>query len=445
MINLVKGTKDLFAQELEKHKTIIQAATKIANLFNFQELQTPIIERAEVFLRTLGDCSDIVNKEIYTFLDKNNESIALRPEFTAAVMRYILSIDQRILARQKPFKLFSYGPLFRYDRPQAGRQRQFSQLNFEIFNANSVFYDAEIIQAAKTILDNLNINNYNIVINSLGNSNSKKIYEEMLFKYFKKYENDLSSDSIARLNKNPLRILDSKDLNDQKIAKNAPKISQAWDSQDKKDFDILQNYLNNININYIHDEKLVRGLDYYNGPIFEFISSDIGAQSSILGGGRYDSLYNKMGGKAHLSAVGFGAGIERLAIILPNYNQKEKIKIAILPISESEYLESFKIVNILRQNNIICEVLAYEAKISKKLELSSNIGASYVIIIGENEIINKKYQLKKINQNIQDTTENAKAYSSIEAYNINKDTKHITANLDNQSIDQIINIILAKY
>lgn len=412
MVTLVRGTKDLFGLELQKQKKIINIASHLAKLYNFLELQTPIIEKAELFLRNLGENSDVVSKEIYTFLDKKNEPLALRPEFTACVMRHILSIDQRILSRNKPYKLFSFGSLFRYDRPQAGRQRQFTQINFEALNVDSYLYDAEVISLAKDILDKLEIFNYIIEINSLGSKDSKAKYQDILLQYFSKYEKDLSPESIARLSKNPLRILDSKNEHDQKICKTAPLISESWNKQDIDNFNNIKRLLDDLGIKYIHNEKLVRGLDYYNGLIFEFITDSLGAQSSILGGGRYDTLYENMsngdnvGGIGSLSAVGFAAGVERLANMM---HEKENLdlRIAILPISSSEYLNSFNIAKILRKNDFITEVITDGKKIHKKLELSANLNCSYAIIVGEDEVKNNLYSIKKLNSkedNLQNLT-----------------------------------------
>ncbi len=401
MVDLVRGTKDLFGSNLSKHKFIIQTAEKICEKHNFQELQTPIMEKANLFTKALDSETDIMDKEIYLFQDKGQEWIALRPEFTACVMRYMMNLDQNELLKI-PHKIFSSGPLFRYERPQAGRQRQFSQINFEIFGSESMLYDAELIFLAITILNQLKIFNYQIKINYLGDHNTKLKYENVLYQYFSQHKSMLSEISQKRLEYNILRILDSKDPNDKAICINAPGIDSVLLDDDKAKFKELKGYLKALEINYVVDNHLVRGLNYYTGPIFEFVTDEIGAQSAILGGGRYDNLYTNMGGKLingkNLFATGFAAGIERLSLLMTEYAKEGNIKICLIPFSKEENTEALIIANLLRGaiEDLTAEIMSYEAFLKKKLEMADKLGMHYVIVIGQNEIKSQIFSLRNM-------------------------------------------------
>lgn len=406
MLDLVRGTKDLFGINLLKHKKIIQSAEDLSKRFNFHELQTPIIEKAGLFAKALDDETDIMNKEIYSFKDKGDELIALRPEFTACIMRHVIHNPNHLL--KKPHKIFSYGPLFRYDRPQAGRQRQFSQINFEVLGASSMLYDAELILLAKKILSALKISDYQIHINYLGGPIAKEKYERLLFEYFSLHKSKLSESSSSKLDKNPLRILDSKDLNDQDIIKDAPGIDQVLSNRDIEIFEEFKYFLDHLGIKYIWNKQMVRGLNYYTGTIFEFVTEKIGAQSAILGGGRYDTLYENMGGKnpytvnqgenTILPAVGFAAGIERLSLLMDDICHVKRNLICIASISFNENANSLKIAEILRTNicNSSVEILSFNGNMKKKLEMAAKIDSDYIIFIGEDEIASQVFSLRNM-------------------------------------------------
>ena len=306
----VRGTKDLFFKEQDKFTHIISIARHISSLFGYTEASTPIFEFTDVFKRTLGDFSDIVNKEMYTFEDRKGQSITLRPEFTASVMRAIISNG---LYNQLPLKLFSWGPLFRYERPQKGRMRQFHQINCEYIGSPKAITDVEVISLAYKLLKKLGLENkVELEINSLGDSESREIYISSLVEYYSKYKNDLSEDSKLRFDRNPLRILDSKDDSDKKINISAPKIENYLNKTSKEFFEQVLAGLESLGISYNINHSMVRGLDYYNHTAFEFITNDLGAQGTVLAGGRYDGLLKMMGGKDY-PGVGFAAGVERLA------------------------------------------------------------------------------------------------------------------------------------
>lgn len=397
----VRGMKDLLPDDFKIHEYIINTARKISELYGYYPMSTPIIERTEVFHRTLGDSSDVINKEIYSFLDKSDESIALRPEFTASIVRSVIYHGH--LLHNLPLKFFSYGPLFRYDRPQAGRQRQFHQLNFEYIGANGAFTDAEVIRLAVDLLIALGIaDKVTLEINSLGCYESRIAYEQKLIEYFNDYKDQLSSDSLARLAKNPLRILDSKDKNDQIIAAAAPVITECYTDSAKQYFANLLHYLNLLQVKYSINNRLVRGLDYYCHTTFEFITQELGAQSTILAGGRYDRLSKLMHGP-DISAIGFASGIERIALIKDYSCLIRPINsVFILPISEKNIDIAMILADKLRQNDINI-ILDAQGKISKRIQRAVSQGTKYIIFIGDEEQAQSVYKLKDLD-NAQEST-----------------------------------------
>ncbi|MCE2687251.1 MAG: histidine--tRNA ligase [Rickettsiales bacterium] len=407
-IQAVRGTKDLFGIDIARFNHIIENAKKYSRIFGFQELQTPIFEFSEIFERNLGDNSDIINKEVYKFLDRGNNHLTLRPEFTASIVRAIIENSQ--LTNNLPVKLFSYGPLFRYDRPQKGRQRQFHQINFECFGDDSVFCDVQNLILANKLLQELGVkNNTKLIINSLGSNIIKNLYQEELIKFFSKYQDKLSEDSRSRLHKNPLRILDSKDQQDIKISLDAPKIKNFFDDQSKSRFDKILNLLTIANIDFEVDYRLVRGLDYYNSTVFEFINNHQGAQNAVLAGGRYDNLSEQMGGK-NLPAFGFAGGIERIMIMIEENNQFIENKsrpIIVIYIGEEAQNLAFKICCELRENKFYTEFLVSN-NFKKQLKFATQINAKWVIIIGENEIKNQELIVKNFDEGKESKITNSK-------------------------------------
>lgn len=386
----VRGTKDLFGEEIILFNQVIEIAKKNADLYGFEELQLPIFEFSEIFERNLGEASDIVSKEVYKFLDRGDNYLTLRPEFTASVVRAFVSNSE--LSQILPKKFFSYGPLFRYERPQKGRQRQFNQINFELLGEENYYSDVEVIQLACDILKDLGIlEATKLDINSLGCAKTKENYQLALQQYFLKYESDLSFDSKNRLHKNPLRILDSKDPKDIELALGAPPISSYYSSEAKARFDNVLNLLTRLGIKYRLNQKLVRGLDYYTSTIFEFINDHQGAQNTVLAGGRYDDLIGKMGGKA-TPAVGYASGVERLMLL----NRKEVAKkrpITITYIDEAQKLKAFEITNKLRKNGLKCEFI-FAGNFKKQMKKANQNNSSYVVILGEDELKNNEVTVK---------------------------------------------------
>lgn len=387
----VRGTKDLFGENILKYNYIIETAKKCAKLFNFKELSTPIFEFSDVFERNLGETSDVVMKEVYKFKDKGDNFISLRPEFTAGVARAIITNSE--LRDNMPLKLFSYGPLFRYDRPQMGRQRQFHQINFEYYGNASFYAEVNILQLATYFLKSLQINNLTLEINSLGSDESRTNFENALKEYFAKHYDELSEYSKVRLEKNVLRILDSKEECDKALLKDVPQIKDFYTLEDKEFFSNVLNKLDLLHIQYKVNPTLVRGLDYYTGIVFEFTTNELGTQSGVLGGGRYNKLMKNMGG-ADTPAVGFAGGVERLMLLLKKTFYEPR-PIGLVSIGEKEVDYCLTLQDMLKENGLNVEYFP-NGKVKQKFNLANKTKCKYVIVIGENEVLEKKAIIKDL-------------------------------------------------
>lgn len=396
MLQNVRGTKDIFGDDILKFNYIVEIAKKISTLYNFKEIITPIFEFSDVFERNLGDTSDVVMKEVYKFKDRGDNFLSLRPEFTAGIVRAIFSNPE--LNNNFPAKFFSYGPAFRYDRPQKGRYRQFNQINFEYFGNPTYLGDVDILSMAYKILNELQLKNITLEINSLGSEESRANFEEALKKYFEKYKNDLSEDSKIRLDKNVLRILDSKDDKDKKLLNDAPKISDFYINSDREFFDNILNKLALLGINYSVNGLLVRGLDYYTSTVFEFTTEDLGAQSTVLAGGRYDKLMRQMGGQ-EVPAVGCAAGIERLILLIAK--QFETLRpVVLVPISEGEVDYCLKLKLELQQKAVNTELISF-GKMKKNMNIANKLNAKYTVIVGEDEVKNGVLIVKDLDMGVE--------------------------------------------
>jgi histidyl-tRNA synthetase len=386
----VRGTKDLFGDEIKTFNHIVNIAKNRGELSGFEELQTPIFEFSEVFERNLGETSDIVSKEVYKFPDRGDNMLTLRPEFTAGVVRAFVSNGE--LQQVLPKKFFSYGQIFRYDRPQKGRQRQFNQINFEVFGEDNFYCDVESILLAASILKDLGVLDKTVLeINSLGCPQTKAKYEEALTAYFTKFKNDLSRDSQVRLEKNPLRILDSKEQQDIDLLSDAPEISKFFSDEAKTRFDSVLNMLTKFNVKYRVNQRLVRGLDYYTSTVFEFVMNHEGAQNTVLAGGRYDGLVEKMSGK-NVPAFGFAAGVERL-MILAKLELPKTRPIAVNYVSENEKSYAFEIVQRIRNSGLAAEFVL-DGNFKKQMKRASQNNSRFVVIIGESEMQNGEVSVK---------------------------------------------------
>ncbi len=405
----VRGTHDHLPEEMYKYKNIIAKAEYISALYGFKPMATPIFEFSSVFKKTLGESSDIVTKEMYTFNDKGNEEITLRPEGTAGIVRAIISNG---LSHEMPFKAFYNGPMFRYERPQKGRLRQFHQIGIELLGTKSEQADIEIIACANNLIKLLNIDKSSTLhINSLGNIAERKNYIEELLVYLKDFKHKLSIESQNRLEKNPLRILDSKSEEDIEIIKKAPKLIDYLELESTDNFNKVLEGLTNLDIPYKINHKLVRGLDYYNNTTFEFITDKLGSQSAILAGGRYDNLMKQMGG-SDIPGIGWAAGIERLALLATIKQNKTK-KISIIPIGIENNILCINLADKLRKKNISID-MGYSGNLKKRLKQANKVSAHYAIILGNEEVENNNAIIRNLETGYQENIELDKLVEHIE-------------------------------
>ena len=408
-LQAVRGTHDHLHIDMYNYNYIVNIVSRISAYYGFKPISTPIFEFSNVFKRTLGESSDIVTKEMYTFKDKGEEDITLRPEGTAGVVRAIISNG---LAQEMPFKAFYHGPMFRYERPQKGRLRQFHQVGVELLGVKKEQADVEVIACANQVIKELNIHKSSkLNINSLGNIDDRKKYIKDLADYLKNYKNKLSKDSLIRLEKNPLRILDSKSEDDISIIKNAPRLNEYLDNSSRESFKLVLEGLENLNIKYVINENLVRGLDYYNDTTFEFITDKLGSQSAIIAGGRYDGLMKQMGGP-DIPGIGWAGGIERLILLSTIKIMKNK-HISIIPVGEENNNICFDLAQRLREKNISVE-MSYSGNLKKRLKNANKLSSNYAIIIGTEEINNNSALVRNLETGKQDKVTLSKIIKHIE-------------------------------
>jgi histidyl-tRNA synthetase len=398
LFDILPNAEETWKQS-DKWQYLESVIKKLMEDYNYQEIRTPIFEKTNLFLRSVGETTDIVDKELYTFLDKAQRSMSLRPEGTASVMRSVL--ENNLYQDIKPCKLFYIGPMFRYDRPQKGRFRQFHQMGVEILNEPSYEIDAELIDVLLEFFRRLEIKNTKLLINSIGDIETRQKFKKALLEYLTPNSEMLSEDSKIRLNTNPLRILDSKDEKDKKLLENCPSILDFLSESSKKHFEKLLNLLDNLDIKYEINDKLVRGLDYYNDTVFEIISEELdGAQNSLGGGGRYDSLLKILGGP-DIPGTGFACGMERILQTMISqkayFPNKNSPFIFIIPLSEEAKKMSISLTKDLRHHKIPTEIDLNAKKIQKSLQAATKILAHNALIIGDDEMKNKKAQLKDLN------------------------------------------------
>ena len=397
MIRNIKGTKDLLPNETVKWRFIESKIHKIVSSYGYGEIRTPVFESTDLFVRGIGNETDIVSKEMYSWLDQGGKKLTLRPELTAPVVR---SYIQHNLQSLGPLtKLYYFDSLFRRERPQAGRQRQFHQYGIEALGSEFPEQDAEVIEIAYNIYKQFNIKELAVRINTIGSSSIRENYLKILKKSLSKYKSYLSPISQKRLDNNALRIFDSKNEDDKKIVEdNAPFIFDHISDEDLNHFNQLKNILDKINIPYFHDKKLVRGLDYYTRTTFEITSKNLGAQDALCGGGRYDKLVNQLGGK-NTPAVGFAAGVERLLLLINDdtFDQSDNVKIFISILGEQNIPDAMKIASDLRKNtNLNINIESNRRSLKSQMREANRQKCSYVIIIGENELKNKIVLIKNM-------------------------------------------------
>ena len=390
-LRTVRGVNDLLPNDLDKHNKVIRAGLNISSKYCYSEIEIPIFEFSEVFKKPLGKTSDIVTKENYIFKDRSEDELMLRPEGTSGVVRAFLNAG---LFQDIPQRFSYSGPMFRYERPQKGRLRQFKQFGIECIGISNSMADIEVISLAKEFLKKLNILDKVILkINSLGDVDSRVTYRKVLIEYLNNYKSELSKDSIKRLSENPLRILDSKNENDQKILMNAPNVLDYLNEESKERFKNVCEGLNVLNIKYKIDKNLVRGLDYYCHTAFEFVTDKLGSQGTVLAGGRYDGLSKMLGG-VEVAGVGWAAGVERLALMVQS-EYKNNPDIVLMAQSESYNYLLLPIMNQLINEDFKVEII-YTGNMSKKFKRANKVKASYAILLGEEEVEKKVIKLKNL-------------------------------------------------
>jgi histidyl-tRNA synthetase len=386
-----RGTHDLIGEDQRRHQYVVNTARRVAATYGFDEWATPIFEDTRVFSRTLGETSDVVMKEMYSFEDRGGDPITLRPEATAGVCRALVTNG---LTQSLPQKVFCAGPMFRYERPQKGRYRQFHQIDIELIGSAEPLADAEVIACGWDILKALGVAGETVLeINTLGDKESRQDYRGALVGYFSVHRSQLSHDSLERLERNPLRILDSKDERDRAIVANAPTIAGFLTEPAAKFYARLQTHLDRFGVPFRENPRIVRGLDYYGHTAFEFITSKLGAQGTVMAGGRYDGLVEEMGGPP-TPAVGWAAGIERLAMLLED-PPRPPATVAVVPVGDSAEAAALDMLQALRHAGIRAE-MAYRGNLRRRMERANRIGARAAVIIGDDDIARGVAQVKDL-------------------------------------------------
>lgn len=375
-----RGTHDLLPDEARRHRRVEETALAVVQRYGYGEIETPIFEFTEVFSRTLGDTSDVVTKEMYTFIDRGNESVTLRPEGTAGVARAFISGG---LSQHLPLKLFYRGPMFRYERPQKGRLRQFHQVGVEFLGADNPLGDAEVIAMGAHLLEALGLKGrITLELNSLGDADSRTAYRDALVEFLRGHLDKLSEDSRTRLERNPLRVLDSKDDGDKAVVADAPVMSDYLNETSRAFFDQVKAGLDTLGIAFTVNPRLVRGLDYYSHTAFEFTTTALGAQGTVMAGGRYDGLIAQMGGP-HTPGIGWAAGVERLAMLLDEVPAVER-PVSVIPMGDSA-LQALAVAERLRRAGITVE-MGFSGNMKRRMARANKANARAAVILGEDEM-----------------------------------------------------------
>ena len=397
MIKAITGTKDLLPSEISRWNHLEKIVKNIFRNFNYKEIRTPIFEETVLFARGIGEETDIVGKEMYTFVDRSDTSVTLKPEMTAGVVRAF--IEHSLGKQQSLNKLFYISPMFRQERPQAGRLRQFHQFGAEAIGSSSMLLDAELITVAYDILKQLGLNHIEVKLNSLGVPLSRENYKKILKEFLQDKKNDFSEDSRRRFDTNILRVFDSKIESDQKILKDAPLLIDHIDEESKNDFELVKEYLTKLNIPFSVEPALVRGLDYYTKTTFEILSGKVGSQSALCGGGRYDLLIEQLGGDP-TPGVGFAAGIERILLACENEKSlsipDEKIDLYIVKIDKELSSEILELASIFRRKNISTEFDYLERSVKAQMREANKLNSRFVLFLGGDEYNSGSVNLKNM-------------------------------------------------
>ena len=385
----IRGTRDLIGEDFRRFHHVVETARRIAAGYGYDEWATPIFEDTRVFARSLGDTSDVVMKEMYTFADRGGDSITLRPEATAGICRALVSNG---LTQSLPQKIFYTGPMFRYERPQKGRYRQFHQIDVELIGVAEPLADAEVIALGWDILSTLGVSKDTVLeINTLGDRESRDAYRAALVAHFSAHRDALSEDSRARLDRNPLRILDSKEFSDKPFIATAPTIFAHLTEAARTFYEKLKDHLEKFGVPFVENPRIVRGLDYYNHTAFEFVTTALGAQGTVMAGGRYDGLVQEMGGPP-TPGVGWAAGIERLSLLLAEPPPAPR-PVAIIPVGEAAEAAALAVLQSLRHAGIRAE-MGYRGNLKRRMEQANKRQARAAVILGESEVARGVAQLK---------------------------------------------------
>lgn len=395
MINIPKGTKDVLPAESYKWHYIENIVRDITGKYGFSEIRTPTFEHTELFLRGVGETTDIVNKEMYTFEDKGKRSITLKPEGTAGVARSY--VENGLSEAPQPMKMYYITPVFRYERPQAGRLREHHQFGVELYGSDSPYADVEVISVAKTLFDRLGIENLELNINSIGCPICRAEYNKALKDYLKDHIDGMCPTCKERLDKNPLRILDCKEERCKAINANAPKVIDYLCDDCRNHHETVKNILTSLGISFKVNPNIVRGLDYYTKTVFEFVSTSIGAQGTVCGGGRYNNLVKEVGGKP-TPAVGFGMGIERLIMVLEalglSLGENEVPSVYLAPLSQNEMMDTYRLVAELRAKGVSVDTDIMGRSLKAQMKYAGKRGYKYVVVLGESELANGLAKIK---------------------------------------------------
>jgi len=386
----VRGTQSLLGEDADRLAAVVSAFDRVRRLYGFKRVEVPTIEPTQVFARTIGETTDVVSKEMYSFEDRGGEGITLRPEFTAGICRAYLSEGWQQYA---PLKLATHGSAFRYERPQKGRFREFHQLDAEIIGAGEPQADIEILAFADQLLRELGIEGAILQLNTLGDPETRAAWRDALLEHFRAKAADLSEDSQARLERNPLRILDSKAHQDWPIVDSAPPIDEFLTSEAAEFFAQVTEGLSAAGVQWERAPRLVRGLDYYRHTAFEFVTDRLGSQGTVLAGGRYDGLIESLGGP-HTPAVGWAAGIERLAMMIDT-PYPERPEFVFVPIGAQAEAECTRLITLFRRRGAYCD-MAYRGNVKKRMQKADAAGASYVVIVGDDELVNNEVTIRSL-------------------------------------------------
>lgn len=414
-ITAVRGMNDVYAADSAAFDYLVSSAEAVMKQYGYQSIRLPIVEKTELFARSIGEVTDIVEKEMYTFEDRNGESLTLRPEGTAGCVRAVI---QNGLAHNQVQKLYYTGPMFRYERPQKGRYRQFHQFGVEVFGLESADIDAELIALSARLWEKLGLENLELQINSLGSQAARAAYRETLVAYFNEHLSQLDEDSLRRLETNPLRILDTKNPAMKAVVEQAPKLIDFLDEASKTHFEQLQNYLTDLGIEYVVNPNLVRGLDYYNRTVFEWVTTELGAQGTVCAGGRYDGLVEQIGGKS-TSAVGFAMGLERLMALLMDHSlvpeDVASPDIYLVLAGEQAQRPGLVLAESIRESlpGLRVQMHCGGGSFKSQFKKADKSGAELALVLGEDEVAQQQIAVKYLRQ---DKPQLLMAWSELNAF-----------------------------